>query len=153
MSDTAAHLGLLSPKNVPSKFLLKTESIDFVEGIQSNKSIGYSLKFFFTFIQNSLPMKIFPIENFKIAVESSQIAHSIGNFILKNIKTGHFLIKSICEEIWRNNNKKQCTVAFLKLCYISSHVTFIKKCAVLKFFSIKFPIEWAICELSTPILK
>ena len=31
--------------------------------------------------------------------ESSQIAHSIGNFILKNFKTVHFLIKVSCEEI------------------------------------------------------
>ena len=88
--------GIIIPKTMfhqsfCSKRNLQTS--DFVEGIQSNKSIGYSLKIFFTCIQNSLPMKIFPIENFKIAVESSQIAHSIGNFILKNFKTGHFLIK------------------------------------------------------------
>ena len=37
--------------------------------------------------------------------------------------------------------------------HISSHVIFIKKCSVLMFFSIKFPIEWAINELSTIILK
>ena len=37
---------------------------------------------------------------------------------------------------------------------ISPHTfTFLKKCPVLKFFSIKFPIEWAIVELSTMILK
>ena len=89
------------PKNVPSKFLLKTLSTDLVEGIQSDKSIGYCL-IFFTCIRNSLPMKTFPIENFKIAVDSSQIAHSIGNFILKNFKTRDFSIKWICEEIWRN---------------------------------------------------
>ena len=46
------------------------------------------------------------------------------------------------------------TVAiFQKSCYIYSHVTFIKNCSVLKFFSIKFPIKWAIDEISTIILK
>ena len=44
-------------------------------------------------------MKIFPIENFKIPVESSRIAYLIGNFILKNIKTDHFLIKMTCDKI------------------------------------------------------
>ena len=33
------------------------------------------------------------LKTFKIVVESSVIAHSIGNFIPKNIKTGHFLIR------------------------------------------------------------
>ena len=41
-------------------------------------------------------------KNFKTIVESSLIAHSIGNFILKNIKTEHFLIKMTCDEIWRH---------------------------------------------------
>ena len=37
--------------------------------------------------------------------------------------------------------------------HISSHVHFIKKCPVITFFSMKFPIEWAIWQLSTIILK
>ena len=47
-----------------------------------------------------LPNWDFFSKNFKIIVESSQIARSIGNFIQENFKTGHFLIKWICEEIW-----------------------------------------------------
>ena len=48
----------------------------------------------------------------------------------------------------------QFTMVFFEISrHISSHVTFIKKCSVLKFFSIKFPIEWAINEVSTIILK
>ena len=39
------------------------------------------------------------LQNFRIIVESSLIAHLIGNFILKNIKTEHFLIKVTCDEI------------------------------------------------------
>ena len=45
------------------------------------------------------PLKISILKNFKIIVETSLIAHSIGNFILKNVKTGRFLIKMTCEEI------------------------------------------------------
>ena len=37
--------------------------------------------------------------------------------------------------------------------HISSHVHLIKKCPVITFFSIKFPIEWAIWQPSTIILK
>ena len=40
-----------------------------------------------------------------------------------------------------------------KSCYISSCVTFIKMCANLQFFSIKFPIERSIRELFTTVLK
>ena len=39
---------------------------------------------------------------FKIIVESLLIAHLIGNFILKNINTGHVLIKLISDEICRH---------------------------------------------------
>ena len=60
------------------------------------------------------------------------------NFMLKNIKTEHFLIKLISDEIWRPK--------------ITDN-SFIKKCPVLMLFSIKFPIKWAINELSTIILK
>ena len=52
--------------------------------------------------QKFFPIEIFFSKNFKIIVESCQIAHSIGNFILKNVITGHFLIKWTCEEIWRH---------------------------------------------------
>ena len=41
-------------------------------------------------------------KNFKPIVSSSVIAHSIGSFILKNIKTDNFLIKMTCDEIWRH---------------------------------------------------
>ena len=44
-------------------------------------------------------MKCHFLKVFKIIVETSLIAHSIGNFILKNFKTEHFLIKVTCEEI------------------------------------------------------
>ena len=37
-----------------------------------------------------IEMKLICCQIFKIIVESSLIAHSIGNFILKNINTGHF---------------------------------------------------------------
>ena len=37
--------------------------------------------------------------------------------------------------------------------HISSHVSFIEKCPVITFFSMKFLIEWAIWELSMIILK
>ena len=37
-----------------------------------------------------LPLKFPFLKIFKIIVESSLIAHLIGNFILKNIKAGHF---------------------------------------------------------------
>ena len=49
-----------------------------------------------------LPLKFPFLKIFKIIVESSLIAHLIGNFILKNIKTGHFLIKLISDEICRH---------------------------------------------------
>ena len=39
------------------------------------------------------PLKISILKNFKIIVKTSLIAHSIGNFILKNFKTGLFTIK------------------------------------------------------------
>ena len=39
---------------------------------------------------SNLPLKIQFLKNFKIMVEASLIAHSIVNFILKNIKTGRF---------------------------------------------------------------
>ena len=49
----------------------------------------------------NLPLKTQILKNFRIIVESSLIAHQHGNSILKNIKTGHFLIKLTCEEIGR----------------------------------------------------
>ena len=52
------------------------------------------------FFENSLPLKFYFSKIFKMIIESSQIAHSIGNFILKNVITGFFLIKWTCEEIW-----------------------------------------------------
>ena len=51
------------------------------------------------FLENSLPLKFYFSKFFKMIVESSQIAHSIGIFILKNVITGHFLIKCTYEEI------------------------------------------------------
>ena len=51
---TAADLRLLYPKNSPSKFLLKTKSRDLVEGVQSNKSIGYIEKFYLNCIQSEV---------------------------------------------------------------------------------------------------
>ena len=38
-------------------------------------------------------------ENFQTIIETSLIAHSIRNFILKNFKTEDFLINVTCEEI------------------------------------------------------
>ena len=78
--------------------------------------IGWNFANCPSIFENSSPLNFFS-KNFKIIVESSQITHSIGNFILKNFKMGHF---------WE-----------------SEHA----------FFVIKFPIEWAIGELSTIILK
>ena len=49
----------------------------------------------------NLPLKCDFSRIFKIIVESSPIAHSIGNFILKSFKSEHFLIKGISYEIWR----------------------------------------------------
>ena len=70
----------------------------------------FSMKFPIEWAINKLStiiLKIFENGNFndemkifKIVVESSVIAHSIGNFVLKNIKTGSFLIKMTYEEIW-----------------------------------------------------
>ena len=45
------------------------------------------------------PLKISIFKNFKVIVETSLIAHSIGNFILNNIKKGTMLIKLISDEI------------------------------------------------------
>ena len=45
------------------------------------------------------PLKISILKNFKIIVETSLIAHSIGNFMLKNIKKATMLIKLISDEI------------------------------------------------------
>ena len=47
------------------------------------------------------PLKISIVKNSKIIVEISFIAHSIKNFMLKNIKNGHISIKVISDEIWR----------------------------------------------------
>ena len=49
----------------------------------------------------NFPLKCHFLQIFKIIVESSPIAHSIGNFILKNFNSEHFLIKLISYEIWR----------------------------------------------------
>ena len=46
-----------------------------------------------------LPLKIQFLKNFKIIVETSSIAHSIGNFIPKNIKTKKIFDKS---NMWRD---------------------------------------------------
>ena len=45
------------------------------------------------------PLKISILKNFKIIVETSLIAHSIGNFILKNIKKETMCLKLISDEI------------------------------------------------------
>ena len=48
------------------------------------------------------PIKMLFFANLRIIVESSPIAHSMGNFILKNFNSEHFLIKLISDEIWRH---------------------------------------------------
>ena len=52
------------------------------------------------------PMKYTFPKTFKITAESSQIAHSIGNFILKNFKTGHLKknenVKKYDVHAWRH---------------------------------------------------
>ena len=52
------------------------------------------------FFENSLPLTFYFSKIFKMIVEGSQIAHSIRNFILKNVIKEHFLIKWTCEERW-----------------------------------------------------
>ena len=100
------------------------------------------------------PLKWHFLQIFKIIVESSLIAHSIGNFILKNFNSEHFLIKLISDEIWLYIHIWRHVTSYnFVWSYISSDISFIKKCSELKFFSMKFPIEWAISELSTIILK
>ena len=51
-------------------------------------------------------------------------------------------------DIWRN-----MTAHIILWRHISSDISFIKKCSVSKFFSTKFPIEWAVRLLSTIILN
>ena len=102
----------------------------------------------------NLPLKCDFSRIFKIIVESSPIAHSIGNFILKSFKSEHFLIKGISYEIWRLIKLYDVMYRNIRIWrHISSDISFIEKCSAVKFFSIKFPIEWAIGELSTIILK
>ena len=50
----------------------------------------------------NFPLKCHFLEIFKMTLESSLIAYSIENFILKNLKTELFLKKLKCEEIWRH---------------------------------------------------
>ena len=83
--------------------------------------------------------------DFGCPLKISLIAHSIGNFILKNIKTGHFSIQPTGAEIWRH--------APILWRHISSNVCFIKKCPILMFFTIKFPIEWDMNKISKFFLK
>ena len=45
------------------------------------------------FLENSSPLKFYFSKTFEIVEEFSQIAHSIGNFLLKNAITGHFFDK------------------------------------------------------------
>ena len=45
------------------------------------------------FFKNSLPLKFYISKIFKRIVESSLIAHLIGNFTLKNVITSHFFDK------------------------------------------------------------
>ena len=97
----------------------------------------------------SFPLKCHFLQIFKIIVESSLIAHSIGNFILKNFNSEHFLIKLISYEIWRLIELYDVMWRHIRIWrHISSDISFIEKWSELKFFSIKFPIEWAIGELS-----
>ena len=96
------------------------------------------------------PLKISILKNFKIIVETSLIAHSIGNFILKNIKKGTILTKLISDgSITKNSNMTSQNHTWR---HISSDM-FYQHSPFLMFFSIKFPIEWAINEVFTIILK
>ena len=45
------------------------------------------------------------------------------------------------------------SLKIIKWRHIFSHVHFMKKCPVIKFFRMKFRVEWAIWEVSTIILK
>ena len=102
----------------------------------------------------NFPLKCYFLQNFKIIVVSSLAANSIGNFILKNFNSEHFLIKLISYEIWRLIKLYDVMWRHRWIWrHISSDITFIKKCSEVKFFSIEFPIEWAIGELSTIILQ
>ena len=98
-----------------------------------------------------LSLKIQYLKICKIIVECSLIVHLIGNFILKRVNTGHFLIKLKCEEIWRHINIWRHRMGPWR--HIYSTVGWIKKCPVLMFFGIKLPIDWALNEVSMIILK
>ena len=77
---------------ISNRMSYKHTFYDNFEILTTNKISFYSLKmigFIFS-------------KNFKTIVESSLIAHSIGNFILKNIKIEHYLIKRTCDEMWRH---------------------------------------------------
>ena len=62
------------------------------------------------------PLKCHFLQIFKIILESSHIAHSIGNFILKNFNSEHFLIKLISDEIWLYIHMTSCDV--IQFCVI-----------------------------------
>ena len=53
------------------------------------------------YVDFDLPLKIQFLKSVKINVESSLIAHSIGNFILKNNIIGHILIKQTLKQVRR----------------------------------------------------
>ena len=97
------------------------------------------------FFQNSLPLKFYFSKAFKIILDSYIIAHSIGNFILKNVITGHFLIKWTSEEICRHRLIfNDFVTSYMNKMRYDVTCSFYQKCPVITFFSIKFPIEWAI---------
>ena len=53
--------------------------------------------------KEKLTTRCYFLKIFKNIIETLLIDHSIGYFILKNFKTGRFLMKMTCEEIWRYN--------------------------------------------------
>ena len=91
------------------------------------------------------------ISNSKIIIESSFIAYSVKNFTRKNIKLDIF--DKI--DMWGDMTSHQYMTSYnsamtpyLSTCLLN------KKCPVVMFFSIKFPIKWTtIKEFSTKTLK
>ena len=78
-----------------------------------------------------LPLKIQFLKSFKNIVESSLVFHSIGNFVLKNNKIGHFLIKQACAEIWHHGPILWRHIVIWR--HIFYHVCLIEKWPILLF--------------------
>ena len=143
MSNQSVKLGELCPEFGRNRRSYQSKEVLWKK-ISKNLIFSIGAK---TILMLSFPLKCHFLQIFKIILESSLIAHSIGYFILKNFSSEHFLIKLISYEIWRLIEVYDVMWRHIRIW------RFIEKWSELKFFSIKFPIEWAIGELSTIILK